>query len=165
MKRESYIRNVSIFLVSLFVFVAIPTEQVAYANFEGFIFGCTPEESDSETDDGDVVTNTSSGQAGSWAKEGTKANEIALEMWKYWQDKGFGGAAISGVMGNVAHEGGFDIPDRAEGHYGNSSVTDGISEGNIPFIMSHYPVGNTGDREGGAGHYQFTPFSKYAEIG
>lgn len=165
MKRNKQVRKVSIFLISLIVFATFSADQVAYANFEGYLYGCTPGENDSETDEGDVSTNTASGQAGSWTEEGTKANEIAMDMWEYWKNKGFGGPAISGVMGNVAHEGGFDIPDRAEGHYGNDQKSNGISEGNIPFFMDHYPVGNSGEREGGAGHYQFTPYSKYAPAG
>lgn len=163
MKNKKIIRSISIFLTYLMIF-AFLNANPTHANFEGFLPGCTPEEIDNK-DDGDVSTNTASGQAGSWTEEGTKSNEIAKDMWDYWKNKGFGGVAIAGVMGNVAHEGGFDIPDRAEGHYGGDSKTNGISEGNIPKIMSHYPVGNTGGREGGAGHYQFTPYSKYAPAG
>lgn len=158
---KKIIRNSSIFLSSLMIFSVINASP-AKANFEGFLPDCIDE---LEIKDGDVSTKTNSGQAGSWTEEGTKANEIALEMWDYWEEKGFSGAAIAGVMGNVAHEGGFDIPDRAEGHYGGDSKTDGISEGNIPSTMGHYPVGKTGKKEGGAGHYQFTPYSKYAPEG
>lgn len=167
MKRIKLIRNIPIFLIILIVFSVFNTDQFVYANFEGFFPKCRPGEIDSENNSGDTDagTNTSSGKAGAWTEEGTKANSIAQEIWDYWKGKGFGGAAISGVMGNVAHEGGFDIPDRAEGHYGGDSKTDGISEGNIPATMSHYPVGNTGGREGGAGHYQFTPYSKFAPAG
>src|SRR5699024_7233779 len=115
---------------------------------------------------GDDDSSTSySGEAGEWTDDGTKSKEIAEDMWDYWKDKGFSGAAIAGVMGNVAHEGGFDIPDRAEGNYGGDSKSDGISEGVIPETMSHYPTGETGKKEGGAGHYQFTPYTKFAEEG
>lgn len=164
MKDKNIIRSISIFLTFLMIFSFLGASPIN-ANFEGFYPNCIEKIDGKDDDEGDVSTNTASGQAGSWTQEGTKANEIATEMWNYWKDKGFGGPAIAGVMGNVAHEGGFDIPDRAEGHYGGDSKTDGISEGNIPAIMSHYPVGNTGGREGGAGHYQFTPYSKYAPAG
>lgn len=163
MKNKKIIRNSSIFLSSL-MFISFLNASPAGASFEGFLPNCIDEIKNNK-EDGDVSTNTASGQAGSWTEEGTKANEIAQELWNYWEDKGFSGAAIAGVLGNVAHEGGFDIPDRAEGHYGGDSKTDGISEGNIPSTMSHYPVGNTGKQEGGAGHYQFTPYSKYAPEG
>src|SRR5699024_9654733 len=111
---KKIIRNSSIFLYSLMIFSVINASH-AKENFEGYLQNCIDE---LENKDGDVSTNTASGQAGSWTEEGTKANEIAIEMWDYWEGKGFSGAAIASVMGNVAHEGGFDIPDRAEGHYG-----------------------------------------------
>lgn len=165
MKRKKIYRTVSMLLIVLIAFTTFRTDHV-YANFEGWIQRCLDyEENNSDEDDKDVGANTASGQAGSWTEEGTEANDIARKMWDYWKNKGFGGPAISGVMGNVAHEGGFDIPDRAEGHYGNSSETDGIAFGNIPATLSGYPVGDSGKPEGGAGHYQFTPFSKFAPVG
>lgn len=154
----------SILLIFVFVFTTINVSQ-SYANFEGWLQKCLDYEKSDKKKDEDNVGDRDTSSGGIWTVDGTPANDTAWEMWNYWKDKGFGGPAISGVMGNVAHEGGFDIPDRAEGHYGGDSETNGIAYGNIPFTMSHYPIGKTGNREGGAGHYQFTPYSKFAPAG
>lgn len=160
-KKNLTILLVFLILVNTLTLNANPTS----ANFEGWIQNCIDYMKSNIKKKKDGDTETSGDTPGVWTKEGTKANDIAWELWDYWKDKGFGGPAISGVMGNVAHEGGFDIPDRAEGHYGGNSETDGIAYGNIPATMEHYPIGKTGNREGGAGHYQFTPYSKYAPVG
>lgn len=164
MKRKRLYRSVSILLIFVFAFTTFNGNQ-AYANFEGWLQKCLDYEKSNKKKDGENGDDRDRSSGGIWTVDGTPANDIAWEMWDYWKDKGFGGPAISGVMGNVAHEGGFDIPDRAEGHYGGSSETDGIAFGNIPATMPHYPIGKSGKQEGGAGHYQFTPYSKYAPAG
>lgn len=137
--------------------------QSVYANFEGYKETCVTTIDDTDDSEGEN-DNNSSGNSGSWEVEGTDAFKIAKEIWDYWKGKGFSGAAISGVLGNVAHEGGFEIPDRAEGHYGNDSKTNGIAYGNVPHVGSGYPTGSSGKPEGGGGHYQFTPYSKFAPL-
>lgn len=80
---------------------------------------------------------------GDWTKEGTSANKVAKEIWDFWNSKGYSAAAIAGVLGNVETESGF-VPDRAQG--GGS-------------------MSNTTPQGGGGGLYQFTPYTKFAEIG
>lgn len=158
-KKVTYLLLIVILLAGVFV-----SDLVTYANFEGFKSNCTTEVSSSDSNDKSTnIEGDSSG--GSWETEGTKAHGIAKNMWNFWKNKGFGGSAIAGVMGNVDHEGGFDITDRAEGHYGSTSKENGISEGNVPAVGAGYPVGASGKPEGGAGHYQFTPYSKFAPVG
>ncbi|QYU56838.1 CHAP domain-containing protein [Weissella confusa] len=93
---------------------------------------------------GDTVT-------GNWTVQGTTANQHAKEIWDYWVGKGFSGAASAGVLGNVDVEGGFSIPDRAQGHYTDDASSQ-ISKGVVP-------IG------GGGGYYQFTPYDKFAPLG
>lgn len=139
--------------------------NVVYANFEGFKpTSCITTIDDSETSSQDNESSNN-GESGSWDTEGTAAYTNALNIWNYWKNKGFSGAAISGVLGNIAHEGGFEIPDRAEGHFGNDSKENGIGYGNVPKVGSGYPIGTSGKAEGGGGHYQFTPYSKFAPLG
>ncbi|HFD1725289.1 TPA: phage tail tip lysozyme [Enterococcus faecium] len=152
----------------MFPFIGSSTE--AYANFEGFVERCetvvpSSGSSGSNNSSTDSDATNGGGYGGGWKQKGTQANKNAQEMWDYWKSKGFGGKAISGVLGNVAHEGDFDIPDRAEGHYGGDQKTNGISEGVVPATGAGYPTGKTGKVEGGGGHYQFTPYSKFAPIG
>lgn len=109
----------------------------------------------------DTTATTTTGTAisgGDWTKKGTTAYNNAQSIWNYWKAKGFSGSAISGILGNIAHEGGFTIPDRAEGHLGNDEKTNGISAGVTP-------AGGAGYSVGGGGLYQFTPFTKYAPLG
>ncbi|MBC1914204.1 hypothetical protein HCA73_16245 [Listeria booriae] len=158
------------------VVTSVSTSDSVKASFEGFKPKCQTSTTASATTSGssnndeestaDSSSNSAPASDDDWMKKGTKSNQIAQNMWNYWKGKGFGGPAISGVMGNVAHEGGFDIPDRAEGHYGGDEKSNGISEGIVPVVSgSQYPVGKTGQQEGGAGHYQFTPYSKFAAVG
>lgn len=97
---------------------------------------CTTAQSDTtNANDTDV--------SGDWTKDGTSANKIAKEIWDYWNKKGYSAAAIAGVLGNVYAESGFN-PIVAQG--GGS-------------ILKDTPQG------GGAGLYQFTPYTKFAQIG
>lgn len=169
MRGKRFYRNTSILAISLvtisfFSADGHKTDEV-FANFEGYNPSCIQDEMSGDSDSDGGSSSSNSGEAGDWKDDGTKSNEIAEDMWDYWKDKGFSGAAIAGVMGNVAHEGGFDIPDRAEGNYGGDAESDGIAAGNIPETQSNYPTGETGKKEGGAGHYQFTPYTKFAEEG
>ncbi|KAA8700930.1 NlpC/P60 family protein [Lactococcus lactis subsp. hordniae] len=153
---KNIILKIALLLVVILGFSSLTT--TTHANFEN---GSRCMTSTSSSDSGD-----DSGTAdGSWEKEGTKSHANAQKIWNFWKKKGFSGVAIAGVMGNVAHEGNFDIPDRAEGHYGSNEKENGISEGVVPSVGSGYPVGKTGKPEGGGGHYQFTPYSKFADLG
>lgn len=154
-------------MLTMLLDISLSSNSVTYANFEGFKNNCLTDiqDSDSKNDTGKNTSEENSGSNGSWDEKGTKANKVAQNMWDYWKNKGFSGAGIAGVMGNVDHEGGFEIPDRAEGHFGNNSKENGLSEGNIPTTGVGYPIGKSGKPEGGGGHYQFTPFSKFAPVG
>lgn len=165
MKRKKFQTKLKVLLLSLTLllplfFQTIPT----FASFESYENSCYTSVDGTEND-GIAADDGNSGAVGDWSKEGSKSYNIAKKVWDYWKGKGFNGSAISGVMGNIDHEGGFDIPDRAEGHYGGDSKTDGISSGVVPSVGSGYPVGASGKPEGGAGHYQFTPYSKFAPLG
>lgn len=158
-------KTMVLLLVCSLFFITIRPYPTVQANFEGFK-GNTDCETETSTNSNDNESTTVSGGGGDWTKAGTPANKVATEIWNYWKDKGFGGPAIAGVLGNIAHEGGFGIPDRAEGHFGDDPKTNSISEGVIPVVGgSQYPVGKTGKQEGGAGLYQFTPYSKFAMVG
>lgn len=89
---------------------------------------------------------------GDWTKQGTPAYQHAQTVWNFWKSKGFSGAAIAGILGNIAREGGFTILDRAQQHYSNDEDKAGISKG-------VQPIG------GGGGLYQFTPYTKFAPLG
>lgn len=159
-----YKKVIAVLLVSS-LFVILISPYVPQANFEGYKQKCgetSSQATSKEADNGSAIV----ANGGDWTKKGTGANKVATEIWDYWKSKGFGGPAISGVLGNIAHEGGFGIPDRAEGHFGDDPKTNSISEGVVPLVGgSQYPVGKTGMQEGGAGLYQFTPYSKFAMVG
>lgn len=164
----------SIALLLLLLFsgsVFLSSSEDAEANFEGFLPQClTDAESGEDSggtsdDDKEEGSEDPGGTGGNWQEEGTGAYKNAKDVWDFWKEKGFSGAAIAGILGNVAHEGDFDIPDRAEGHYGSNSKENGISEGNVPETGPGYPKGESGKVEGGGGHYQFTPYSKFADVG
>ena len=99
-----------------------------------------------------VVSNTD------WTHEGSKAYNNAKLVFDSWVSKGLSGAAASGIIGWVNSEGGFSLVDRAEGHYGADELTNGLSSGVIP-------IGGSGYSVGGGGIYQFTPYTKFAEVG
>ena len=106
-------------------------------------------------DDTDDITKGS----GSWKKKGTKEYQRAHSVFKSWTNRGLSGAAAAGIVGWVTHEGGdFSILDRAEGHYGNTEKEAGISENNEPIPSGNYSVG-------GGGIYQFTPYTKFLNLG
>jgi len=113
---------------------------------------------DAGEDNGDSESS-SGGSSGNWTTKGTTAYKNAKAIFDSWTAKGFSGAAAAGVLGNIAHEGGFDIVDRAEGHYGGSEKSNGIAYGVRPS-----PSGS-GYSVGGAGIYQITPYTKFAPIG
>lgn len=92
------------------------------------------------------------GASGEWTQKGTTSYKHAKQIWDAWVEHGFGGYAIAGILGCIDNEGGFSIPDRAQGHFGDDEKGNGVSEGVTP-------VG------GGAGFYQFTPYTKYAKMG
>lgn len=114
--------------------------------------------------------STATGSGADWKDKSTKSYANAKALWDFWASYGLPGNAISGILGNIAHEGGFSIPDRAEGHFGEGATPEdtekmaGISEGNVPAVGAGYPIGATGSVEGGGGYYQFTPYSKYAPL-
>lgn len=106
----------------------------------------------------DAVSDSLTKHPGEWTKKGTTAYKNAKTIWDGWKKHGFGGAAISGVLGNISAEGGFTIPDRAEGHMGDDPKTNGIAAGVIPSGGSGYSVG-------GGGPYQLTPYTRFAPAG
>lgn len=55
---------------------------------------------------------------GDWTKPGTSAYQNAQAVWKYWQAKGFSGAAIAGIMGNVERESHFNPASNEAGANG-----------------------------------------------
>lgn len=156
MKRKGK-RNLKRIVALLFAILTIVPTLLSYpvvseANFEGYKTRCLYESPTGDNSKEPGEGGSSEGVTGDWTQEGTKAYQTAKDIWDYWKNKGFNGAAIAGVHGNVAHEGGFDIPDRAQGHFGGDSKSSGLSEG-------VEPIG------GGGGHYQFTPYTKYAPMG
>lgn len=119
------------------------------ASFEGSKSKCETgtSASSSSTTSGSTATG-----GGDWTQTGTASYKNAQTIWNYWKDKGFSGAAISGILGNIDHEGGFAVPDRAQGHLGSDDESKvGVSKGVVP-------------DGGGAGYYQFTPYTKYAPL-
>ncbi|MBC2242228.1 phage tail tip lysozyme [Listeria booriae] len=163
-------KKTTIFLTTISLLTLVVAPYPSQANFEGYKQKCGPVVStagkDEEQNVSDSSSSTTATSGGDWTKKGTGANKVAIEIWDYWKSKGFGGPAISGVLGNIAHEGGFEMPDRAEGHYGDDPKENSISEGVVPLIGGpQYPIGKTGIQEGGAGLYQFTPYSKFAMVG
>lgn len=152
-KRVSRLLVLVMMIISFIVPLTIHTDTV-HANFEGDASNCVTTVSGDKSDSGDDSSGgEGTGEAsGDWTTKGTKANKMAQKIWDFWKKKGANGAAIAGIMGNVGVEGGFDIPDRAQGHFTNDSKTSGVSEGVVP-------------EGGGGGHYQFTPYTKYAPLG
>lgn len=92
-----------------------------------------------------------------WTKEGTTAYKNAKDVFDAWVNAGLSGEAAAGIVGWVNSEGGFDVIGRAEGHYGGG-LSDSIAHGAVPISSTgKYAVG-------GGGIYQFTPYTKYAEL-
>lgn len=92
-----------------------------------------------------------------WTKEGTTAYKNAKAVFDAWVNAGLSGEAAAGIVGWVNSEGGFDVIGRAEGHYGGG-LSDSIAHGAVPISSTgKYAVG-------GGGIYQFTPYTKYAEL-
>ena len=107
--------------------------------------------SSDDCDDNSGPTINNNQIVGDWTSQGSTAYSNAQRIWTFWQGKGFSGAAISGILGNIAREGGFTIVDRAQGHFGDDENSNGISAGVEPI-------------DGGGGPYQFTPYTKYAPL-
>lgn len=106
------------------------------------------------------ANGNSAGAGGSGdMKTGGIAKKHAGQVFKSWVNLGFSGLDAAGIVGWVNTEGGFSILDRAEGHNGGDEKTNGIAYGVTPS-----PVGG-GYSVGGAGIYQFTPYTKFAEKG
>lgn len=126
---------------------------------------CGPvgEDDSSSSDDGSISSDAAAGS--DWTKKGSVAYKTAKRVFDSWVDKGLSAEAAAGIVGWVNSEGGFDMIGRAEGHYGPSLEENSIKFGNVPLVfLPTYPVGKTGKQEGGGGIYQFTPYSKYADL-
>lgn len=134
-------------LVSIMLNLLVPItfSTVAEANFEGHTVKCLV---DVPSDDDSGSSGETGGLGGDWLAQGTVANKTAQGMWDWWKKKGFGGVQLAGILGVVDIEGGFSIPDRAQGTTGNLGLASNVE-----------PIG------GGGGHYQFTPYTKYAPMG
>lgn len=105
-------------------------------------------------------SNTTSSEGASdqdWTKEGTTAYNNAKAAFDLWTSKGLSGEAAAGIIGWTVTEGGWGIVGRAEGHFSNILEEASIKYGNVPIPSGNYPVG-------GGGIYQFTPYTKYAEL-
>lgn len=102
-------------------------------------------------------TDSSGASDEDWTKEGTTAYKNAKYVFDTWVGAGLSGEAAAGIVGWVASEGGFDIVGRAEGHYGGGEK-DSLKNGAVPI-----PSG-PGYTVAGGGIYQFTPYTKYAEL-
>lgn len=99
-----------------------------------------------------------------WLTEGTYAYKNAKEAFDMWTSKGLSGEAAAGIIGWTNSEGGWQVVGRAEGHHTDVLEENSLKFGVVPHIEGHYPVGKTGKQEGGGGIYQFTPYSKYADL-
>jgi hypothetical protein len=91
----------------------------------------------------DIESNggASSSSGASWEQQGTDSYNNAKKTWDYWVAKGFSGAAVAGIIGNVATE---------SGNTFNPQIVQGGSTSPDPASTS-----------AGYGIYQFTPGSKY----
>lgn len=121
---------------------------------------------DDKSDNNKKSSDTSSGGASDadWTKEGSTAYKNAKDAFDLWTSKGLSGEAAAGIVGWTVSEGGWYIVGRAEGHYSNILEESSIKFGNVPTVGAGYPTGKTGKPEGGGGIYQFTPYSKYADL-
>lgn len=52
---------------------------------------------------------TANGTGGDWTHKGTKAYDVALKTANMLKGDGLSGVAIAGILGNIAHECGFDL--------------------------------------------------------
>lgn len=120
-------------------------------------------ESSSDNNSGKVSSKTPSRQ--DWLKEGTQAYKNAKDAFDLWTSKGLSGEAAAGIIGWTNTEGGWQVVGRAEGKYSDVLEEASIKYGVVPLVfLPTYPVGKTGKQEGGGGIYQFTPYSKYADL-
>lgn len=115
---------------------------------------CEPKDDGSDpekVDDGDY--------GGDWLDEDSDSYENAKETFEIWTDAGLSGASAAGVVGWINSEGGFAMFGRAEGIYSSDDPEDAsLAHGNKPTPSTdNYDVG-------GGGTYQFTPYTKYAEL-
>ena len=125
------------------------------------LIDCKPDKKDNKNSN-----STSSGGASDtdWTKEGSTAYKNAKDAFDLWTSKGLSGEAAAGIVGWTVSEGGWYIVGRAEGHFSNVIEESSIKFGNVPHTRPGYPVGKTGQPEGGGGIYQFTPYSKFADL-
>lgn len=97
--------------------------------------------------------------SGDWTEEGSTAYTNAKWIFDLWVDAGLSGASAAGLVGWIKSEGGFEMFGRAEGYYASNDPNDAsLAFGHVPIPSGNYEVG-------GGGVYQFTPYTKYAEIG
>ncbi|GAB2022955.1 phage tail tip lysozyme [Pseudolactococcus yaeyamensis] len=137
----------------LMALLLIVTLITASGGASGSGNGCEIDDNVANADEINVVDPITS----DWTQPNTKAYQNAKQIWDYWKDYGLNGHSISGILGNIAHEGGFAIVDRAQGHMGNDEATNGIAAGVDPIADKEENIG--------AGVYQFTHYSKFAPKG
>lgn len=120
------------------------------------IFTSTSKSASCEAEPDTEVTGEA---GGGWLKPGSKSYKNAKDTYDAFTSHGTSGAAASGVLGWIAHEtGNLAIVDRAEGRYGNDDTKVGVAYGNAPIpSRTTYSVG-------GAGVYQFTPYTRFAPL-
>ena len=126
---------------------------------------------DCDSDKSKSSENGSSGKVSSktpsrkdWLTEGTQAYKNAKEAFDLWTSKGLSGEAAAGIIGWTNTEGGWQVVGRAEGHYADIVEENSLKFGIVPLVGAGYPTGKTGKAEGGGGIYQFTPYSKFADL-
>ena len=126
---------------------------------------------DCDSDKSQKAENGSNGKVSSktpsrkdWLIEGTQAYKNAKEAFDLWTSKGLSGEAAAGIIGWTNTEGGWQVVGRAEGHYADIVEENSLKFGIVPLVGAGYPIGKTGKAEGGGGIYQFTPYSKYADL-
>lgn len=106
----------------------------------------------------DALSSLIKGANGDWTKPNTVGYKTAHGIFMSWVHQGCSGAAAAGIVGYITGEGGdFSIPDRAEGHYGDTEEGNGIAYGAVPIPSGNYRVG-------GGGIYQLTPYSDFAPL-
>lgn len=117
-------------------------------------------EDDCPVEEYSPTINDDSYTSGGWMDEGSTAYNNAKWIFDIWVDAGLSGAAAAGIVGWTNSEGDFHMFGRAEGFYSSNEPEDAsLAYGHVPVpSRSNYDVG-------GGGVYQFTPYTKYAELG
>lgn len=127
---------------------------------EEFYHYYTNNECPSPSENYSPIISDDSYASGDWRDEGSTAYNNAKLIFDIWVDAGLSGAAAAGIVGWINSEGGFHMFGRAEGYYSSNDPKDAsLAYGKVPIPST------SGYQVGGGGTYQFTPYTKYAELG